>query len=190
MSSSVGLDARLSRALSHPLRQRILVALGGRVASPSDLADELGARLGDVSYHTKQLHACECLELVRTERRRGAIKHFYTATRRLEVEDEQWLSFSPGERRRLAEGVLADVVLDASRASREGRMEVEGVHISRTLLELDPEGQEAVRLLLRDVIERVLALQAESVARRAASGGAAEAEATAASELAILHFPT
>src|SRR6478736_4572453 len=74
-------EARIAKALAHPLRARILQRLGERVASPGDLAVELGAPLGVVSYHVRMLRDYECVELVRTEPRRGALQHFYRARR-------------------------------------------------------------------------------------------------------------
>ena len=68
-------EARIAKALAHPLRARILQRLGERVASPGDLATELGAPLGVVSYHVRMLRDYDCVELVRTEPRRGALQH-------------------------------------------------------------------------------------------------------------------
>lgn len=175
-------DVRLAKALSHPLRQRLLVALDGRVASPSDLAEELGARLGDVSYHTRQLHIHGCLELVRTERRRGAIKHFYTASIRFELEDEQWRTLPPSARQRMAGEVVSDIWRDVSQASRENRLADDSVHISRTPLRLDQQGWDELGALLREVVERAQRLSDESAGR---GGG----RSVVPSELAVLHFP-
>ena len=58
------LDPRIVRALSHPIRHRVLVALNERVASPKELAAELGEPLGNVSYHTRVLAQLGCIELV------------------------------------------------------------------------------------------------------------------------------
>src|SRR3954467_13553152 len=57
-------EARIAKALAHPLRARILQRLGERVASPGDLAAELGAPLGVVSYHVRMLRDYDCVELV------------------------------------------------------------------------------------------------------------------------------
>ena len=74
-------DERLAKALSHPLRPRILQRLAdGAVASPNQLAEALGERLGNVSYHVRILRELGLVELVRTEPRRGALEHFYRAT--------------------------------------------------------------------------------------------------------------
>jgi DNA-binding transcriptional ArsR family regulator len=65
--------------LGHPLRIRILEALGGRTASPAEIAGELSLPLQSVSYHFRQLRRLGAIELVRTVPRRGAIKHYYGA---------------------------------------------------------------------------------------------------------------
>src|SRR3954467_12440772 len=73
------LDEALLRAISHPLRHRLLGMLDGRTASPNMLARELGLPLGRVSYHIRLLNDLGAIELVRTEPRRGALEHFYRA---------------------------------------------------------------------------------------------------------------
>lgn len=83
------LNYELVNALSHPVRLEILLALQGRVASPAELSQELGASLGVISYHTSTLVKCGCLELVRSERRRGVIENFFAVTpRALMSEDD------------------------------------------------------------------------------------------------------
>lgn len=186
VDSARPMDVRLAKALSHPLRQRLLVALNGRVASPSDLAEELGARLGDVSYHTRQLHLHGCLDLVRTERRRGAIKHFYTASVRFEVEDDQWRGLPGDERRRIVDEIISDLWRDTSQAGRDGMLGEESVHVSRTPLELDDEGFEQLGGVLRDVVDQALRIQEECAGRRAAAEGADPASRP--TELGILLF--
>jgi DNA-binding transcriptional ArsR family regulator len=72
-------EAQWAKALSHPLRARILQVLGERVASPNDLAVELKAPLGVVSYHVRMLRDYGMIELARTEPKRGALQHYYRA---------------------------------------------------------------------------------------------------------------
>ena len=83
-------DPRVIKALTHPLRVDILRALEERVASPSELADEIGAPLGNVSYHVRQLHALGLIKLVKKTPRRGAIEHHYKALARAPISDEAW----------------------------------------------------------------------------------------------------
>jgi DNA-binding transcriptional ArsR family regulator len=69
----------MGRLLAHPLRDRLLFEYQGDPTSPSKVARRLGESVSLVSYHTDVLARNGCLELVRTERRRGAIEHFYRA---------------------------------------------------------------------------------------------------------------
>ena len=65
------------RAMAHPMRGRILAALDGQELSPVELARELDASLGVVSYHVRVLAEAGAVELARTTARRGAIQHHY-----------------------------------------------------------------------------------------------------------------
>ena len=78
-SGEATLDRRLIKALGHPVRVRALEVLNTRVASPSELAKELGEPLGNVAYHVKILEENDAIELVRTAPVRGALEHFYRA---------------------------------------------------------------------------------------------------------------
>src|SRR6201989_2650993 len=111
-------EARIAKALAHPLRARILQRLGERVASPGDLALELGAPLGVVSYHVRMLRDYDCVELVRTEPRRGALQHFYRATAPPELDEDQWKTLPSSLRKELSGETLAEIVEDM-RASSE-----------------------------------------------------------------------
>src|SRR6201989_2205284 len=112
-------EARIAKALAHPLRARILQRLGERVASPGDLALELGAPLGVVSYHVRMLRDYDCVELVRTEPRTGALQHFYRATARPTLDEDQWKTLPSSLRKELSGETLAEIVEDI-RASRQG----------------------------------------------------------------------
>src|ERR1700755_1561061 len=116
-------EARIAKALAHPLRARILQRLGERVASPGDLALELGAPLGVVSYHVRMLRDYDCVELVRTEPRRGALQHFYKATARPNRDEGQARTLPSGLRGELAGETLSDLVGDLGQAADAGTLE-------------------------------------------------------------------
>jgi DNA-binding transcriptional ArsR family regulator len=84
------IDQNLVRALAHPTRVRILEALQGRTASPTELAREFHESLGVVSYHANALLDVDCIQQVTTRPKRGTIEHFYTARPRSFVGHQDW----------------------------------------------------------------------------------------------------
>src|SRR3954451_698826 len=113
-------EARIAKALAHPLRARILQRLGERVASPGELAVELGAPLGVVSYHVRMLREYDCVELVRTEPRRGALQHYYKATARAVLDAEQRRSLPAGLRGELSGATVQSLIDDLAAAADAG----------------------------------------------------------------------
>jgi DNA-binding transcriptional ArsR family regulator len=178
------LDERLVKAISHPIRHRVLVLLNQRVASPNEIAGELGESLGRVSYHVRQLAEVGAIELVRTEPRRGAVEHFYRATARPWFNDTDWAKLPTSTRRGIVGQHLERIGADVLAAAKGGGFDRPDGHVSWTLLALDAEACAAVAVLLNETLERALEIQAESVARH---GPDAE-PAIAPTELAILHF--
>jgi DNA-binding transcriptional ArsR family regulator len=176
-------EARIAKALAHPLRARILQRLGERVASPGDLAVELGAPLGVVSYHVRMLRDYDCVELVRTEPRRGALQHFYKATARPNLDEGQWRTLPSGLRGELAGETLGELVGDLGKAADAGTLEDPDIVLTRTPLELDERAFKKLNKLLAKTQEQALAIAAESAGRAENGNGAA-----IATELAILHF--
>src|SRR3954465_5832592 len=130
-------EARIAKALAHPLRARILQRLGERVASPGDLAVELGAPLGVVSYHVRMLRDYDCVELVRTEPVRGALQHFYKATARPRLDEAQWRTLPTTLRSELIGETIQGLVGDVAAAADAGRLQDPDVVLTRTPLELD-----------------------------------------------------
>ncbi len=177
-------EARIAKALAHPLRARILQRLGERVASPGDLATELDAPLGVVAYHVRMLRDYECVELVRTEPRRGALQHFYKATARPNLDDTQWRTLPSGLRRELAGETIAELVSDLGTAADSGKLEDPDVVLERAPLELDQKGFKKLNKLMAKTLDQALAIAAESSARRN-EGTSTEVFPT---ELALLHF--
>ncbi|HEY6890143.1 MAG TPA: helix-turn-helix domain-containing protein [Solirubrobacter sp.] len=173
-------EARIAKALAHPLRAQILQRLGERVASPGDLAQELGAPLGVVSYHVRMLRDYDCIELVRTEPVRGALQHFYRAIARPDVDQAPWRTLPASLRDGELGETLHAIVSDLAAAADAGSLEDPEVVLTRTPLELDARGLKKLNALLAKTQERALAIAAESAERDARPG--------LATELATLHF--
>ena len=98
-TSPEGITQQLAKALAHPLRVRILTSLHKGISSPNQLSQELGEPLGNVSYHVKTLLEYDCVELVKTEPRRGAVEHFYRATERAFFSDTDWAKIPASARK-------------------------------------------------------------------------------------------
>jgi len=172
-------EARIAKALAHPLRARILQRLGERVASPGDLAVELNAPLGVVSYHVRMLRDYECVELVRTEPVRGALQHFYRATARPTLDEAQWRKLPTRLRKELSGATIQETVNDLAAAADAGTLDDAETILTRTPLELDERAWKKLNKLLTKTHEQALAIAAESAER----GG--EVFPT---ELAVMHF--
>jgi DNA-binding transcriptional ArsR family regulator len=165
------LDQRLIKALAHPLRADILAILNERVASPNELAKGLGEGLSQVSYHVKVLNECECLELVKTEPRRGAVEHYYRATARAFLADRDWQQIPDAARSGLSVALLQGIVDDAMAALRAGTFEArDDRHMSWTPLVVDEEGWQDLATLLAETLEGVMDIQAKSAGRLGETG--------------------
>jgi DNA-binding transcriptional ArsR family regulator len=70
------------KALAHPLRQRLLYALGDRAATISQLAASFGAQKGNIAHHLKVLSAAGMVHIVETRQVRGGTEHYYRRTAR------------------------------------------------------------------------------------------------------------
>ena len=177
-----GLDPRLAKAMSHPLRQWLLMAYSRRAASPSELAAELGRPINEVAYHTKRLHEMGCIALVRTERGPG-IKHFYAAVERVELLDDSWARLPASFRQTLVARLVGQVNEEARAAADAGVLDADDVHFSRDTLELDDAAWDELSDLLLELLARARELSSESADRRR-SGGTLRP-----SILSVFHFP-
>jgi DNA-binding transcriptional ArsR family regulator len=183
MSAAPSLDESLIKALAHPLRWRIVEAVVERgEASPIQLARLLDEPLATVSHHTRVLRDHGCIELTRTEPRRGAVEHYYRAVMPAFFDDEQWRQMPVMLRRGIAGQIFRRIVEEAAAAGALGAFDAPGAHVDRMVLELDDAGWEELSALLTDVLKRAQAIQERSDARRN------DGSPARTSEVAFLHF--
>jgi DNA-binding transcriptional ArsR family regulator len=182
--TKTGVDPLLVKAIGHPLRLKLLTLLNERVASPSELADELGEPLGNVSYHMRRLAELECIELVRTTPVRGALEHHYRATARPVFSDDDWARLPTSIRKSLADAVLAEIAVDVAGAADEGGFNRDEMHVSRTPLTLDRQGWADLNELLTSAAFQALEIQAQSAERLQAS----DEQDSEAAELVLMLF--
>ena len=155
-------DPRVAKALAHPLRTRILVALEGRTASPSELATELDAPLGVLSYHVRRLTALGFVKLVRRVPRRGAVEHYYTATSRPRITNEAWGAMPAVVKQATISATLDQIGAYVSAAAAGGGFDDAEAHLTRSPVTVDREGWRALSRELDALTERIGKIEAES----------------------------
>jgi DNA-binding transcriptional ArsR family regulator len=133
-------DPRYVKAMSHPLRVRILALLDERIASPVELAGWLGATLGTTAYHVRTLERMGLIELVRETRVRGAVEHHYRAKEHPRVSDEAWGAAPPIAKQAAVASSLQTIGAYARAASAAGGFDHANSHLTRTALHLDARG--------------------------------------------------
>jgi DNA-binding transcriptional ArsR family regulator len=133
-------DPALAKALAHPLRTRVLSALEGRTASPSELATELDAPLGVLSYHIRRLTALGFVKLVKSVPRRGAIEHYYTAVTRPRITDATWAATPSIVKQATVAPRLEQIGAEASTALAGGGFDAAETHLTRSPVTVDEKG--------------------------------------------------
>ena len=179
------LDEGLLKAISHPLRHRLLGMLDGRTASPNELARELGLPLGRVSYHIRLLHELGAIELVSTEPRRGALEHFYRAVTSAWFREGDWARLPRSARRGILGHNLREIFDWVTASAEHGGFDHPTSEVLRTSLSLAEQGREEVSRLARDAMEEARRIHEQAAERHAAKGAG---EPLATTELTILHF--
>ena len=163
-------DPRIIKALTHPLRIQILAALDERTASPSELADELGAPLGNVSYHVRQLAGLGLIKLVKRTPRRGAIEHHYKAVGRPQITDDAWAGTPATVKDAVVGAALGDVGSAVTAAAAAGGFSRPDSHLTRTQVTLDERGWKDLDNELNATLNRVQKV-ADASAKRIAKAG-------------------
>ncbi len=133
-------DPRYVKAMSHPLRIRILAMLQERKASPVELAEWLDSRLGTVAYHVRTLHQFGLIELVDETRVRGAVAHHYRAKERPVVSDEAWGQATPIAKQAAVGSALQTIDEYARLSAAAGGFDRADAHFSRQVMKLDAAG--------------------------------------------------
>jgi DNA-binding transcriptional ArsR family regulator len=164
----------MAKALSHPVRVQALEILNDRVASPSDIAREMGLPVANVSYHVSTLLRLKCIEEVETRPVRGALEHLYRAVRRPHATLADWEALPVNARGTFAAEIGREAFADF-RAALESDTFAERAdqHFTWTRLVLDEQGWKNVYARLHELLEWLPEEQAASAARLAKgeSGG-------------------
>lgn len=125
-------DRDLYKALSHPLRYRILAVLSEIEASPKELSEMLEQDFQRVCEQVRILRDGDFIELVGKDQRRGGTQHFYKATRRPLLDAAEWEQLPQMARESISASVLRMIISDVLEAVRTGAFDS---HPHRALLD-------------------------------------------------------
>jgi DNA-binding transcriptional ArsR family regulator len=159
-------DATLGAAIAHPLRCRCLAILADRVASPAEIARQLGLEVSKVGYHVGALHDAGLVELVRQRPVRGAVEHFYRATVRPITTAEEEAETPLDQRLSFARTTWSLIAANATTALQAGTLvERPEHHLSRVPLRVDEQGWLELEATYMEIYERIYEIQASSAKR-------------------------
>jgi hypothetical protein len=117
----LSLEERLGRAMSHPLRAKLLAMLNTTPASSSELEKLLDDEpLSNISYHVRELLDYKLIEPVRREQVRGATKTVYRGTTKMQLDNEAWLKMSDEAKDGISIEAVKEVLERASAAVKAG----------------------------------------------------------------------
>ncbi len=180
-ASSKTVDQRLIKALAHPLRVEILAILNDRMASPNELSKELEEGLSQVSYHVKVLKDFECIEMVKTEPRRGAVEHYYRASSKVFIPVWMMKLIPKSAQREMFGDVLADIEQDVGASLETGTFDKRPDWVvGRDPRILDGKGREDAEEAAAEFFERYEEIEGEAANRRAKGEGDGESIPTTA----------
>jgi DNA-binding transcriptional ArsR family regulator len=179
-------DRRLIKALGHPVREHILAVLNERVASASEIGEELSADVSSFYHHFEELEKLDCIERVETRRRRGAKEHFFRATRSVFFDDEAWQKMPGSLKADVAASSLQLLFDDVVAALSSGTLDArDDRHVSWTPGTFDVQGWSEAKDLMNSTLGQLAAIQS-AAAKRLAEGAGPKISAT----MAILAYET
>lgn len=179
-------DPRWVRAISHPLRIRLLAMLDEEPASPVILASKLEQPLGTIAYHVRTLYDLGLLKLVSTRQRRGATEHYYKTTAHPKFSDDAWEDLDTVSKQRVLTATLNRAYDHATRSAAAGGFDAADAHFSSSSLKLDQKGWTALARESKKWLEK--ATQIEQDAKKRIESGAVAAEDTKDVGLTVLLF--
>ncbi len=165
------IDPTVAKAFTHPLRGHVWVTVCERgVASPTEIADELGLEVSEVSYHFRELKRRNLIRLARTVPRRGFDEHFYEpCVPALHFDDFDWMKIPAPIRATFSADTLRQIIEELIGALDVGSFDARSRHLSRTWLLVDERGWRELMRALKAALDRIQAIQERSVKRREAS---------------------
>jgi DNA-binding transcriptional ArsR family regulator len=166
-TASTQMETTLAAIVAHPTRARCFSILAERIASPVEIAQEIGKDVGHVGYHVRKLQEMKLIELVDERPVRGAVEHFYRAIARPFVVENEFADQTVEEREPFTRYILQLHIADVARSMDEHTLDARPNRwLIRTPMVVDEEGFDELAALHAELYERTLDIQARSDERR------------------------
>jgi DNA-binding transcriptional ArsR family regulator len=166
-----GIDRRLIRIASDPVRLQALTLLNERSAGASEVAAELEVSLSTAGRHLDAMREAGLIEVVGEVLTRGAVEPRYRALVRTLWDEEAWAVFNEEEQKRLTGWVIDMVCADAREAVEQGTYTRRAdAHASRTTTVVDEQGWQELCRIFDDALHAIFAVEAASAERLAEKG--------------------
>lgn len=165
-------DVDVIKALGHEWRVLILSLLMEGEWSPKMIDKELGFGLSQVSYHVKELKKFGMIELTKTEPRRGAVEHFYRATKRVILPEDMAAALPRGARAAALARVLKLAEKDLKAALESGTFDDRpDHHASWSPFQFDELARGRIHAKLDELIELAVDEEDRSLQQAEKDGG-------------------
>lgn len=162
------IDPTVAKAFTHPLRGHVWVTLFERgEVSPTEIANELGLEVTEVSYHFQALKKRNLIRLVRRVPRRGFDEHFYEpVSPAFYFEGADWMKLPLGIRSTFSGEMLRQIIEGLTEALESGSFDARDRHLSQSWLLVDERGWKELMRAVKAALDRFLAIQGRSAKRR------------------------
>lgn len=176
-------DVEQIKALSHPLRFRVLEALAaGPPRTTKQIAETLGEPPTRLYHHVATLEGAGLVELVETRPKRGTVEKYYRAVASLFRVDPQVFDEGVGSSSRTAHGLLLRAADELSRLhpSRAAAGSSDGAKETALLVSAEVRGRrerlDDIRRRLEGLLEDLQGLSADEDAADGEEGNPAAGE--------------
>ena len=147
-------DARFVKALSHPLRVRIIVELDRAPMPPAEYHVQFGGVLETIAYHFRILAECECIHQVGERQRRGAVEHFYANSKHALFSEEQFSRLPESVKGGFSASILSTFMDQAAESLLANKVDShDSRHLTWQRLRLDEEGFANVMARLEELFQ-------------------------------------
>jgi DNA-binding transcriptional ArsR family regulator len=164
-------EVMLFKALSNPLRYRLMMVLGEREASPKELAEMLGEGFHKTWEHVRLLEGWGLIELVDTDQRRGGTQHFYRAKTLPVLDAAEWEQLPQFARETGSATIIRSSVREITASVEAGIFDA---HRNRVLVRkpvlVDEQGFGEIDEAAIEHLAKITEIEAQSAARRIESG--------------------